>query len=281
MNGLRVGRSKTASIVLDDKSVSRVHAELVRNDDGRYRVIDRQSSYGTYIQRQGEWKRIESATVALDDPIMLGRHETTVRMLLDRLGRSEAGADSPKKAQEFSTVRRLAAILASDVVGYSRMMGDDEAGTLAALKSCRAELYDPTVERYRGRIFKVIGDGILAEFASVVDGIRCAMHLQTAIARRPFGPGDGKQLIFRMGLNIGDVISEGDDLYGDGVNIAARLESLADPGGLCISGPVYDQVKNKVDAGFTDIGEQEVKNIKEPVRVYKVVRTVSGRVIPG
>jgi class 3 adenylate cyclase len=281
MTALQVGRSKSASIVLEDKSVSRVHAELVRGDDGRYRVIDCRSSYGTYVQRDGEWKRIESASVALDDPIMLGRHATTVRMLLDRLGRSGPRTASPNKGQDYSTVRRLAAILAADIVGYSRMMGEDEGGTLAALKSCRSELFDPTVERYRGRIFKVIGDGILSEFASVVDGIRCAMHLQTAIARRRFGHGDGKPLIFRMGLNIGDVIAEGDDIYGDGVNIAARLESLADPGGLCISGPVYDQVKNKVDAGFTDIGEQTVKNIKEPVRVYKVVRTVSGRVIPG
>ncbi len=281
MTGMQVGRSKAASIVLEDKSVSRVHAELVRIEDGRYRVIDRQSTYGTFVQRAGEWKRIESATVALDDPIMLGRLETTVRMLLDRLGRSTLHAPPPGKMTEYSTVRRLAAILAADVVGYSRMMGDDEAGTLAALKACRSELFDPTIERYRGRIFKVIGDGILSEFASVVDGIRCAMHLQTAMSRRQFGPGEGKPLVFRMGLNIGDVIAEGDDLYGDGVNIAARLETLADSGGLCISGPVYDQVKNKVDAGFNDIGEQAVKNIKEPVRVYKVVRTVSGRVIPG
>ena len=209
MTALQVGRSKTASIVLDDKSVSRVHAELIRGDDGRYRVVDCNSSYGTFVQRNGAWKRIESATVSLDDPVMLGRHETTVRMLLDRLGRSASVGPSRRKTQEFSTVRRLAAILAADIVGYSRMMGEDEAGTLAALKACRSELFDPTVERYRGRIFKVIGDGILSEFASVVDGIRCAMHLQAAMPRHQFGPGDGKPLVFRMGLNLGDVIAEG------------------------------------------------------------------------
>jgi class 3 adenylate cyclase len=177
-------------------------------------------------------------------------------------------------------VRRLAAILAADVVGYSRMMGEDEGGTLAALKACRRELFDPLVQRFRGRIFKVIGDGILAEFPSVVDAVRCAVEIQASMLSRSFGPSN-KAITFRMGINIGDVIADGDDLYGDGVNIAARLETLSQPGGLCISGPVFDQIKNKLQLDYEDLGEQTVKNIAEPLRVYRIQSSESGRKLPS
>ena len=166
--------------------------------------------------------------------------------------------------------RRLAAILAADVVGYSRLMGDDEAGTLAALKAYREELIDPTIADHSGRLVKLMGDGALVEFASAVDAVVCAVALQEAMAARNIEAPEQRRIVLRIGINIGDLIVEGDDLYGDGVNIAARLEGLAEPGGICVSGKVYEEVKNKVAFGFEDLGEQRVKNIAEPVQVFRV-----------
>lgn len=281
MSSLLIGRSPQSDIVISDASVSREHATLSRRDDGAYDITDKGSSYGTYVKRDGEWQRIEEAVVKSEDPLMLGNFRTTASKLIMKSGVTMKSLGSRAKTGEGSSaIRRLAAILAADVVGYSRLMGEDEQGTLDALKQCRQDIFDPAVERFRGRIFKVIGDGILAEFASVVDGVRCALDIQTKMVGASFGD-SGTRLVFRMGINIGDVIADGDDIYGDGVNIAARLESLSESGGLCISGPVYDQIKNKLDLGYDDLGEQEVKNIREPVRVYKVYSTVSGRVIPS
>jgi adenylate cyclase len=165
--------------------------------------------------------------------------------------------------------RRLAAILAADVVGYSRLMEADEAGTLAALKSRRKEVLEPLVTRHQGRVFKVAGDGVLVEFASAVNAARCAIDLQKGMtAANAELPAD-RQIVLRIGVNLGDVIVEGSDLYGDGVNIAARLESIADPGGILISGSAYDQVKNKIDSGFEDLGSRSLKNIAEMVRIYQ------------
>ncbi len=167
--------------------------------------------------------------------------------------------------------RRLAAILAADMVGYSRLMETDEAGTLAALKSHRAQLIDPEISAHKGRIVKTTGDGLLAEFASVVDAVACATAIQRAMAERNNGvPGD-RRIEFRIGVNLGDIIIDADDIYGDGVNIAARLEGLAEPGGICISGTAYEQLKAKVEVGYEDLGEQRVKNIEKPVRVYRVL----------
>lgn len=166
--------------------------------------------------------------------------------------------------------RKLAAILAADVVGYSRLMGEDETGTLTALKQLRAELVDPTIADYRGRIVKLMGDGALVEFASAIDAVECAVAIQRDMSRRNAEISDGKSIIYRIGVNVGDVIIDGDDIYGDGVNIAARLEGLSEPGGVCISGMVFDYVKGKLDAGFEDLGQQQVKNIAEPVRAYRV-----------
>ena len=160
--------------------------------------------------------------------------------------------------------RRLAAILAADVVGFSRLMGEDEAGTLAQLKKLRAELIDQTIAEHRGRIFKLTGDGILAEFPSVVNAVACATDWQRAIS-----PND--RLQFRIGINLGDVVVEGDDIYGGGVNVAVRLESIAPSGGISLSQSVRDQVGNRLDLSFADRGEQNLKNIERPVRVYDVV----------
>src|SRR5262245_8124678 len=163
--------------------------------------------------------------------------------------------------------RRLSAILAIDVVGYARLMEQDEAGTFERLRAHRTELFEPEIARHRGRVFKLIGDGLLAEFASVVDAVECAIALRRAMAERNRGLAAERRIDTRMGLNLGDVIVEEQDRHGDGVNIASRLQGLADPGGIAISGTVYDHVKTKVDIGYQAIGEQLVKNIAEPVRV--------------
>ena len=271
----KIGRSPKSDIVLTDGSVSREHAELSDTNDGRYSIVDVGSSYGTFIMREGEWRKIKQAVIGPDEQVMLGKHKTSPSQML-----KQKGARPVEPSSREPAIRRLAAILAADVVGYSRMMGEDEGGTLAALKACRRELFDPMVQKARGRIFKVIGDGILAEFPSVVDSVRCAVDIQSEMLNRAFGPAE-KAITFRMGINLGDVIADGEDLYGDGVNIAARLETLSQPGGLCISGPVFDQIKNKLQLDYEDLGEQTVKNIAEPLRVYRIQSSESGRKIPS
>src|SRR6201986_5452068 len=166
---------------------------------------------------------------------------------------------------------RLAAILAADVAGYSRLMGVDEEGTLAALKTLRRELADPKIKEHRGRIVKTTGDGLLLEFASVVDAVRCAVEVQREMAERNADIPPDRRIEFRMGINVGDVIKDGRDICGDGVNVAARLEALAEPGGICVSRVVRDQVRDKLAFSFEDMGEQEVKNIARPVHVHRIV----------
>jgi class 3 adenylate cyclase/pimeloyl-ACP methyl ester carboxylesterase len=168
--------------------------------------------------------------------------------------------------------RRLSAILATDVAGYSRMMSKDELGTLSALQNDRAEIIDPAITRHRGRIVKLMGDGLLAEFASVVEAVECAVEIQQAVGARA---ASGKRMIYRMGVHLGDIIVDGDDIYGDGVNIAARLEGIADPGGICISRQAYDQVHNKLHLHFQRLGSRNLKNIPEPVEVFAVGGTGS------
>jgi adenylate cyclase len=166
---------------------------------------------------------------------------------------------------EAQTMRRLAAILAADVVGYSRMMGENETGTLAALKQHRETLFGPAVSRFNGRIVKLIGDGTLVEFPSVVDAVNCALAVQAdAMAK-----GAGSPITLRIGINLGDIIVEGEDIYGDGVNVAARLEPLAEPGGVCVASIVVESVNRRVDVSFTDGGEVHVKNIERPIRIWK------------
>ncbi|MCH8111633.1 MAG: adenylate/guanylate cyclase domain-containing protein, partial [Proteobacteria bacterium] len=167
--------------------------------------------------------------------------------------------------------RRLTAILAADVVGYSRLIEADESGTRAALRTLRSEVTDPHIAEHAGRIVSTAGDSILAEFASVVDAVQCAAEIQRAVASRNEGVPEDKRIEFRIGVNLGDVIVEGDDIHGDGVNVAARLEGLADPGGIFISGGAFDQVQNKLELGYENLGPQKVKNIAKPVQVYRVL----------
>jgi class 3 adenylate cyclase/TolB-like protein len=168
----------------------------------------------------------------------------------------------------MASTRRLAAILAADVAGYSRLMGADEEGTHERLKAHLRDLVEPKIKEHRGRVVKNTGDGLLAEFASVVDAVRCAVEIQRGMADREPEVPEKRRIRFRMGINLGDVIAENDDIFGDGVNVAARLEALAEPGGICISRTVRDHIRDKLPYPFDDMGEQSVKNIARPVRVY-------------
>jgi adenylate cyclase len=169
-----------------------------------------------------------------------------------------------------SRMRRLAAILAADVVGYGRLMEQDEAGTLAALKERRTGILAPLMAAHRGRIVKVMGDGVLVEFASAVNAVACAVEMQKRMAAANEGIADDHRIVLRVGINLGDVVVEGGDLYGDGVIIAVRLQAMAEPGGICVSASVHEQVANKLPLAFEDLGPCEVKNIAKPVRTFRV-----------
>ena len=171
--------------------------------------------------------------------------------------------------------RRLAAVLAADVAGYSRLMGTDELGTLEALKAHRREVVDPAIAEHHGRIVKTTGDGILVEFASVVHAVTCAIAVQERMAGR--NSGCTPKITFRIGINIGDIIIDGDDIFGDGVNVAARVENECEPGGVCLSGSAYEQVRSKTAFAFDDLGERSLKNIDRPVRLYAARSTVAVR----
>ncbi len=169
------------------------------------------------------------------------------------------------------TQRRLAAIVSADVVGYSRLMGADETGTLVALRAHRAELIDGKIAEHGGRIVKTMGDGLLLEFPSVIEATQCSVEIQQGMTERNENISEDRRIVFRFGVNLGDVIIEGEDIFGDGINIAARLQSLAEPGDICISASVYDQITGKLEFDFTDLGELALKNIERPIRAYSLM----------
>ena len=171
----------------------------------------------------------------------------------------------------MTATRRLAAILAADVAGYSRLIEVDEEGTLSRIKALRVELIDPKIAEHRGRIVKTTGDGLLVEFASVVDALRCAAELQADLAEANAALSPDRRIEFRIGINMGDIVVEDGDIFGDGVNVAARLEGLAAPGGICVSARVREDTAGKLDLVFEDMGEQALKNIARPVRAYRVM----------
>jgi len=170
----------------------------------------------------------------------------------------------------MSGTRRLAAILAADMAGYSRLIGVDEEGTLLGFKAIQAELFNPKIAAHNGRLVKTTGDGFLAEFSSVVDALRCATELQAVMAERNATIPTDERIEFRIGINVGDVVVEDGDIFGDGVNVAARLEALAEPGGICVSARVQEDAAGKLDLAFEDLGDQSLKNISRSVRVYRV-----------
>jgi class 3 adenylate cyclase len=172
--------------------------------------------------------------------------------------------------REAGPSRRIVAILAADIAGYSRLVGDDEEGTLARLRALRRELIDPEIGAHRGRLVRVMGDGLLIEFASAVDAVRCALAVQYGMAAAAAEPPE-RRMQFRIGINVGDVLVEGDDILGDSVNIAARLEGIAEPGGIRLSAAAYEQVRGKLDIAVADMGEQDLKNIARPLHTYRVV----------
>jgi len=176
--------------------------------------------------------------------------------------------------------RRLAAILAADAAGYSRLIGADEGGTLQTLKAIRAELIDPTIAAHNGRLVKTTGDGLLVEFSSVVDALRCATEVQAGMAERNNTAPDHRRVAFRIGINMGDIVVEDGDTFGDGVNVASRLEGLAAPGGICVSARVQEDAAGKLDLAFEDLGEQALKNIVRPVRAYGVVTGPASPIAP-
>jgi adenylate cyclase len=188
------------------------------------------------------------------------------RIVVD--GRARLRRGGARGAATATGARRLAGILAADVAGYSRLMGADEEGTLARLKSHRREMVDPKIAEHHGCIVKTTGDGMLVEFASVVDAVRCAAEIQRGMLDREREVTDDRRIRFRIGVNLGDIIVDGDDIFGDGVNLAARLEALAEPGGICVSRTVRDQIRDKLPYRLDDLGEQTVKNIARPVRAY-------------
>ena len=178
----------------------------------------------------------------------------------------------------MTTTRRLAAILAADVAGYSRLIGADEGGTLERLKVLRRELVDPKIAESRGRLVKTTGDGLLVEFASVVDALRCAVDVQREMTGRNTGVPPDNRIEFRIGINVGDIVVEDGDIFGDGVNVAARLEALAEPGGICVSARVQEDATGRLDLDFEDIGQQQLKNIARPVRAYRVATSARGAI---
>ena len=204
-----------------------------------------------------------------NDPEQTSRLDKT-RLASDNKVAFNTGPDAGAGMVEQRVQRRLAAILAGDVAGYSRLMGADEEGTLSRLNVHRREFLEPKIADHRGRIVKRTGDGILIEFASVVDAARCAVEIQHGMAERNAPVPQDKRIEFRIGIHVGDVIFEDGDIFGDGVNIAARLESIAQPGGISISDDAYRQVRGKLDIDFQDAGEHELKNIARPVRVYQL-----------
>jgi TolB-like protein/Flp pilus assembly protein TadD len=179
------------------------------------------------------------------------------------------------------STRRLVAIVAADVVGYSRLMGADEEGTLERLKAHRRDLIDPKISEHHGRVVKTTGDGLLVEFASAVDAVRCAVEIQRSMVERNTAVPQEQRIEFRVGIHVGDIIIEPDDIYGDGVNIAARLEGLADPGGVLVSSAVHDHVRDRLDLAFDDLGERELKNIARPVRVFRLAGVGESQTAPA
>src|SRR6478736_3182385 len=191
--------------------------------------------------------------------------------------RQQGGAMEP--AGDDRVERRLAAVLAADVAGYSRLMGVDEEGTLARLKAVRKDLVDPTIASHRGRIVKTTGDGVLIEFASAVDAVRSSLEVQRRMAEQNAALPEDQRIEFRIGIHVGDIIIDDNDIFGDGVNIAARLEGIAEPGGVCMSDDAYRQIRGKIDIPFDDIGEQTLKNITEPMRAWHM--RISGDAAPA
>ena len=268
-----IGRARGVDIPIQEMSVSRQHAELTFTDDGRCRIRDCDSTHGTFVFRSARWERIDEAVVDYEDLIRFGLWQTRVNQLVKSLraeGERRAAQTEQTQLGFSRPEHRLAAILCADVVGFVRLMHGNESETLNALQSHRVELIDPMIASHHGWLVKSTGDGVLAEFGSVVDAVSCALDIQRGMADRNARHRVGEKMTFRIGISLGEVIVEGHDIFGDGVNMAARLQELAPGGGICVSAAVYEQVAGKAEIQFEDMGPRQVKNIDEPVQVYAV-----------
>jgi len=270
MQAYRVGRSRSCDVQLNDESISREHAVIVPRGDNAFELSDDGSMHGTFIEQDGAWVEVDDTVVVSGDvAVMFGRFQTTIGdLLIDYAVESDRTEGDP--FERVSRRRRLASIVAMDVVGYSAQMHVDETRTLAVLRDVRSGVLDPCLEEFTGRIFKEIGDGFMLEFNSVNDSVMFAVEIQRLMIERNAKAPEHRRMEFRIGINVGDVIVQGDDLMGEGVNIAARLEPMAEAGGICLSGVVRDLVKAKLDLGFKDLGQKKLKNIADPVRVYSL-----------
>jgi class 3 adenylate cyclase len=240
-------------------------------DDGRCRLRDCGSTYGTFVLRNGHWEKIREAVVDHDDFLRFGNWQASTKQLVTLLRINEADQQAQAKQTSLNRrrpERRLTAILFADVVGYVRLMEDDESGTLAALKSHFDELINPKISECHGVVVKSIGDGVMAEFGSVIDAVQCADEIQKNMAERNGRVPNNRRMLFRIGINLGDVVIDAGDIYGQGVNIASRLEGFAEPGGICVTATVYDQVKHHCDLHFDDLGGRSIKNLPQPVHIY-------------
>ncbi len=271
-----IGRSPDSDIPIQDVSVSREHAQLAFTDDGRCHLRDRDSTYGTFVFRDGGWEQIEQTVVELEDLVRFGSWQIKTAEMVKLLRAEEAVRQAQGEKTSFRRrrpQRRLAAILFADVVGYVRLMEAQETDTLERLKAHREELIDPTIAEYHGAIVKTLGDGVMTEFGSVLDAVLCAVEIQSGMAERNRHLAEERRMLLRIGINLGDVVIEAGDIFGGGVNLASRLEGLAEPGGICISAAVYEQIWNKCDLRFDDLGKLAIKNTPEPVQVYALQAT--------
>ncbi len=266
-----IGRGPGSDIPIHEIAVSRKHAELVFLGDGRCRLRDRRSTYGTFVLRNGHWEKIQETVVDDDDVLRFGNWQSSTRQLAMLLRINEADRQARAKKTSFSRrrpERRLTAVLFADVVGYARLIEEDEADTLATLKSHFDELINPKISEYHGVLVKSIGDSVMAEFGSVIDAVQCADEIQKDMAERNSRIAGKRRMLFRIGINLGDVIIDTGDVHDGGVDIASRLEGLAKPGGICVTATVYEQVKHHCDLRFDDLGGHSVKNLLEPIHVY-------------
>jgi class 3 adenylate cyclase len=290
-------------VVVEDEAVQRqLLADYLAGQNFRVTAVDSGAALHRLVEREAPALVLLDVGLPGEDGFALARRlrERSARIgiimvtsasgMVDRVVGLETGADDyitkPFEPRELlarvrsvlrrgperaaSPARRIAAILAADVAGYSRLVGDDEEGTLARLRALRSELIDSVIEAHRGRIVRIMGDGLLVEFASAVDAVRCAVAMQRGMAAAVNDPAE-RRIQYRVGINVGDVLAEGDDILGDAVNIAARLEGIAEPGGICLSAAAYEQVRGKLDIAVDDMGEQDLKNIARPLRTYRVV----------
>jgi class 3 adenylate cyclase len=262
-----IGRDPKADAPIAHASVSRRHSKLALDEEGRLHLFDLGSKGGTFLHRGGAWRPVSHDIVTTDEPVMFGTYRTTLARVLESIERRGASV-STAASQRGGNWQREATVVHADVVAYSRMMSDDPEGTLRSYKACRRDLVDPAVLLQGGRLFGEAGDSFCAEFRNALDAVRCANAIQLGMQARRSG--GGAALAFRIGIDAGEVIADEGGLFGNAVNIAARLQALAPADAIWLSERVRGRLGASVQSRCADRGEQALKNIPEPVRVYEI-----------